>query len=332
MRYARDLNNFLKRRGLKAGVVVGADRKADAAAVADGSLDYVYLDGPTVYGPVCRLLREWYPKVRAGGFFGGIGYLDGLLREKLYGVRTAVNEFAQEHDLVVRLTLDEIQSWFIFKPDGRQRPRRRIALLTAYDQRQRDIAAISSPSKAAYCKLHGYDFIEETGGFPTDRPAVWAKIAFLQKHLPNYDWVFWSDADSLIMDSNRPLEAFCDPKADMVICHEDLGVGVYNINAGQMLFRSSEWSREFLEDVWGQTWALNDAHQEQRAIIHLLFSEDLSDHVHIVAQRTFNCYLNNYTPGDFLLHFADMPNEKRLAAMRYWAQFAAVRSRTPPSL
>ena len=43
----------------------------------------------------------------------------------------------------------------------------------------------------------------------------------------------------------------------------------------------------------------------------------------IVAQKTFNCYLNNYQSGDFLLHFPDMPNEKRIAAMRYWVQFAA---------
>jgi len=33
-------------------------------------------------------------------------------------------------------------------------------------------------------------------------------------------------------------------------------------------------------------------------------------------------YPSNYAKGDFLLHFPDMPNDKRLEAMRYWAQFA----------
>ena len=322
MQYARQLRQFLERRGLRAGVIVRADEPADPMALADGSLDFVYLDGATEYGPVCQLLRDWYPKVRPGGFFGGIGYLVGLLHGKLYGVRTAVNEFAEEHSLIVRLTLDQVQTWFVFKPKEKPTRKLRIALLAAYDERQREIAAISSPNKAAYCKLHGYDFIEETSNFPKDRSPVWAKIALLQKHLPRYDWVFWSDADSLVMDLHKPLAAFCDPDADMVICHEDLGVGVYNINAGQMLFRSSEWSQEFLEDVWDQTWALKDAHQEQRAIIHLLFSEDVSEHVHIVAQKTFNCYPSNFARGDFLLHFPDMPKDKRLEAMRYWAQFA----------
>ena len=322
MRYARELRQFLENRGLKSGVIVGPAQSPGAVAIADGSLDFVYLDSQTEYGPACELLRDWCPKVRPGGFFGGIGYLDGLLHGKLYGVRTAVNEHAHDHRLIVRLTLDNVQTWFTFKRQERQRPKPRIALLTAYDHRQRDIAAISSPNKAQYCKLNGYDFIEETSGFPTDRSAVWAKIALLQKHLKNHDWVFWSDADSLVMDLQRPLQVFCDTEADMVICHEDLGVGVYNINAGQMLFRSCDWSQDFLEDVWEQTWALKDAHQEQRAIIHLLFSEDLSDHAHVVAQKTFNCYLSDYAKGDFLLHFPDMPTDKRLEAMRYWAQFA----------
>ena len=335
MQYARQLRQFLERRGLRSGVIVGTGQGPAAGAVADGSLDFVYLDAATEYGPVCDLLRDWYPKVRPGGFFGGIGYLDGLLHGNLYGVRTAVNELVRKHDLVVRLTLDQVQSWFVFKPTEKPSPqpspggrggkparKLRIALLTAYDQRQRDIAAISSPNKAQYCRLHGYDFIEETSNFPKDRSAVWAKIVLLQKHLARYDWVFWSDADSLVMDLHKPLGTLCDPEADLVICHEDLGQGVYNINAGQMLLRSSEWSQEFLEDVWDQTWALKDPHQEQRAIIHLLFSEDLSGHVHVVAQRTFNCYLGNFARGDFLLHFPDMPNDKRIEAMRYWAQFA----------
>jgi len=322
MRYARELREFLERRGLKSGVIVGLAQSPGAMAVADGSLDFVYLDGATEYGPVGDLLRDWYPKVREGGFFGGLGYLDGLLHGKLYGVRTAVNEFAHEHRLIVRLTLDQVQTWFVFKPEEKPRPRPRIGLLTAYDHRQRDIAAISTPNKSKYCKLHGYDFIEETSGFPTDRSAVWAKIPLLQRHLKNHDWVFWSDADSLVMDLHKPLEAFCDPEADMVICHEDLGVGVYNVNAGQMLFRSCDWSQDFLEDVWEQTWALKDAHQEQRAIIHLLFSREVGERVAVVAQKTFNCYPSNYAKGDFLLHFPDMPADKRLEAMRYWAQFA----------
>src|SRR5947209_6715977 len=129
MEYARQFRQFLERLGLGSGIIVGAGQGRAAGEVADGSLDFVYLESATEYGPVCGLLRGWYPKVRPGGFFGGIGYLDGLLKGKLYGVRTAVNEFAREHGLVTRLTLDKIQSWFTFKPTGREHPKARIAVL-----------------------------------------------------------------------------------------------------------------------------------------------------------------------------------------------------------
>ena len=338
MRYRRDLASFLNRRRLATGVVVGSgDIAGDmipgavaaepvpqlAAKFEDGTLDFLIGNRRTEYAPVRDLLAAWYPKLRAGGFFGGAGFLDGLLDGKLYGVRTAVNEFAREHDLVIRLTLDKVQTWFTFKrPTTVEQPNTRILVLTACDQKQRGLAAISSPNKSAYCKLHGDEFIEKTSGFPTDRPPVWAKIALLRKHLRNDVWVFWTDTDSLIMDLHRPLSRFCDPEADMVICHEDLGIGVYNVNAGQMLFKASDWSQWFLAETWNQTWALKDAHQEQRAIIHLLWSRDLSEHVQIVAQKTFNCYPANYQRGDFLLHFPDIPNEQRAQLMRYWAQFA----------
>jgi len=62
-------------------------------------------------------------------------------------VRTAVNEFAREHGLFIRLTLEKIQSWFTIKPTGEVPPKLRIAVLTAYDAKQQALAAISSPNK-----------------------------------------------------------------------------------------------------------------------------------------------------------------------------------------
>lgn len=279
------------------------------------------LDSQTEYAAILRLLRTAYPAVPPGGRIGGPGYLDGILDGEVYGVRAAVNEFAREHGLVIRVTLDKIQNWFTFKPTGEIRPKPRIAVLTAYDSKQQSLAAISSLNKRQYCELHGYDFVEEDTSSATGRHPVWAKIPLIRKYLDRYDWVFWTDVDSLIMDMQVPLERFCDPSADMLICHEDLGVGIYNVNAGQMLFRSSDWSKQFLDEVWRQEWALKDAHQEQRAIIHLIWSRDVSDHIHIVAQKTFNSYLCNFQRGEFLLHFPDMPNDKRRDLMRYWAQF-----------
>src|SRR5690348_6878941 len=107
----------------------------------------------TEYGPVRELLRAAYARTPPGGKIGGPGYLDGIFHGKVYGVRTAVNEFAREHGLVIRVTLDKIQSWFTFKPTGEARPKPRIAVLTACDAKQQALAAISTPNKRRYCDL-----------------------------------------------------------------------------------------------------------------------------------------------------------------------------------
>ena len=180
------------------------------ASFAERSLDFVYLDGPTDRDWVTRLLDAWYPKVRPGGLLGGSGYLDGTLHGQSFGVRSAVTELARKHELVIRLTLDDIQTWFTFKRDpNAPRPNLRIAVLTAYDERQKDLAAISSPNKKRYCDLHGYSFIEEATLAALSRSPVWAKVPLLKRYLKEYDWVFWTDVDSLVMDMwTRPLFRF----------------------------------------------------------------------------------------------------------------------------
>jgi hypothetical protein len=148
----------------------------------------------------------------------------------------------------------------------------------------------------------------------------------LQKHLPNYDWVFWSDTDSLILRGDIRLEEFVDDNYDLVICHEDVGMGLYNINVGQMMFKNTEWSMSFLREVWNQTQFLNDKLPEQRAMIHLLWSQDLSDHVLTVTQRRFNSYPLNYRRGDFLIHLLDQQPAERIRLMRFYEQFAQINS------
>lgn len=293
-----------------------------AAARADAALDFVYIDANHKYGHVRADLAAWWPKVKAGGLVAGSNYFDGIVNESVFGVKSAVGDFAAEHRLQVRLTFDDWPTWFFLKPSpDRQSAPKRIGVLTAYDERQRDLALYSSPNKARYCRRHGYDFIEQTSGFPAGRPAVWGKIRFVQQHLPRYDWIFWTDADSLILNQAVRLEELTDDEFDVVICHEDLGVGVYNINAGQILFRNTPWALRFLDEVWDQTWALDDPHQEQRALIHLLWSQDLSEHVQVVTQNRFNSYPETYARGDFLLHFPDLPPDVRRRLMRQYAQF-----------
>lgn len=102
--------------------------------------------------------------------------------------------------------------------------------------------------------------------------------------------------------------------------YKDMGVGVFHVNSGQFFLRNTPWSLKFLDDWYAVRDFEQDALREQRALIHLIESRDLSRRVRLVPQRRFNSYPCNYRPGDFLLHFPDLPMPQRLRLMR---QFSA---------
>ena len=285
----------------------------------------VFVDGPTQYDPVRELLRGSYEQLSPGGVLAGASYFDGVWNGAVYGVKSAVDEFATEHDLQVRVTFDSPPAWFVIKPaEPRVFPSVRIGMLTAYDGNQRDLAAWSSPNKRRYCRHQGYEFIERTDGFDPSRPPSWSKVLFVREHLPHFDWLFWTDADSLIMNNSMRLEKFIEDGCDLVLTHDDFGVGKYVVSMGQFLIRNCEWSMRFLDEVWEQKQFLHDRMWEQAAVQHLLTQQDLSDRVCVVTQRRFNSYLHNYRKGDFLLHFAMQPPAGKRQLMQVWQQFSVL--------
>lgn len=71
-----------------------------AAAMADESVDWVYIDGNHTYEFVLEDLRAWYPKVRWGGLVAGDDYdRPGAWWDD--GVTRAVTEFVQAEPVVV---------------------------------------------------------------------------------------------------------------------------------------------------------------------------------------------------------------------------------------
>jgi len=106
----------LKRFGERSEII----RKTSLEGADDfenASLDFVYIDAQHHYEAVVEDLAAWFPKVRAGGLIAGHDYLDGLIDGDLFGVRRAVDEFANREGLTVAATLEpDYPSWFILKP------------------------------------------------------------------------------------------------------------------------------------------------------------------------------------------------------------------------
>ncbi|MBC7887144.1 MAG: class I SAM-dependent methyltransferase [Ferruginibacter sp.] len=85
----------------------------------DESLDFVYLDARHSYEGVKEDIQAWYNKIKPGGLICGHDYLDKTIGNTLFGVKTAVDEFAKARNLKPLITNKDIYpSWFILKPDN----------------------------------------------------------------------------------------------------------------------------------------------------------------------------------------------------------------------
>ena len=95
-------------------------RKTSAEAsrdFADGSLDFVYIDGNHMYDYVFEDLSVWYPKVRVGGIMSGHDY---LLRNPSCQVTEAVDDFMKQNSITPIIMFgshmpERIKSWMWVK-------------------------------------------------------------------------------------------------------------------------------------------------------------------------------------------------------------------------
>jgi len=200
-------------------------------------------------------------------------------------------------------------------------PQPRIAIVSLYDPPYAAIGKYGHLSKKAYAQKHGYDFIGYTVSLDPSRPTSWSKIKAIQQHLEKYDWVFWSDADVVIMNHEIKLEQFIDDNFHLILCpgHE------WPINAGNFFLKNCPWSFELLERIYNETKFINSTLWEQDALYHLLFYKEpiLQKDVKFMPQRQFNAYIRNqrhpgcYKPGDFLVHFSGAPQREKLMKEAY---------------
>lgn len=91
-----------------------------AETIEDRSLDFVYLDGSHKLPHVKADLLAYWPKLKPGGVMAGHDYVFGDPRGvadiTLLSVAVAVNWFAAEHGLDLKVTNEALPSWYFRKP------------------------------------------------------------------------------------------------------------------------------------------------------------------------------------------------------------------------
>jgi galactosyl transferase GMA12/MNN10 family len=183
-------------------------------------------------------------------------------------------------------------------------------------------------NKEAYCEKHGYPFHAYSESKDESRPIPWTKVLIVLELLddPEVEYVFWTDADSLIMNSDIKLKGFIDKRYDLVIATDN-----DHLNSGQFLIRNCDWSKDFLQRIYAKEEFITNGWWEQASMIDE-FAKNKSDrkHVKYLKQRSMNSISYeqcqgehaHWHDGDFIVHFMGARDQQLVDLMRKYAPMA----------
>lgn len=164
------------------------------------------------------------------------------------------------------------------------------------------LLALTWQNKQAYADKYGYFLFDESHHLDRSRPPSWSKIKAAKRLLleEGCDWVWWLDADTVIMNSNKRVEDFLPSSSepqDILLSRDHSG----GYDAGGWLIRNSHYAIEFL-DVW---WNMNTyikPHGLAKSGDNDAFKAMLQDlpefdqHVLVPPRCTFNSFAYFLTP------------------------------------
>jgi len=181
------------------------------------------------------------------------------------------------------------------------------------------IGELSRQSKEEYCKIHGYDFSLKDKDFDPSWVYRTERVNILINEIGNYDWIWYLDTDTMIMNQTIRIENLIDDNYDLIIA-KTRTEGLIEINDGSMLIKRSEWSKKFLNHINSVAKTSSNPWPCQQAVIdyiNITHVEEAKKHIKIVPLRFFNSYYHswhpkdNYQHGDFVIHLAGRSNDSR---------------------
>ena len=218
----------------------------------------------------------------------------------------------------------------------------KIAIITLFTKEIAEYGQIGAANKQAYGRRHGYDCFVYRERLNASCHPAWSKLVAIKRHLSDYDWVFWSDADLLVMNGGRTLETIIarQENKDMILTWE---AGTSPVNTGQWLIRNSEWSNAALSAI-GDPACSNKRPNwfEQGALIEWLKEDEKRwSHLAVLHPRVMNStppvslydrrslHRSRYRRGDFIIHFWPLARSRE-AVLNMMIKYDALAKRSPP--
>jgi hypothetical protein len=97
-----------------------------------------------------------------------------------------------------------------------------------------------------YCEKNSEKILKESEG----RNFSWYKLKLLLENLQNenYDYVIYIDSDAIFINNDFDIRNIIQAHQTDLIIGEDFGPDL--INGGVLIFKNTEWSKNFLTRVW----------------------------------------------------------------------------------
>jgi hypothetical protein len=189
----------------------------------------------------------------------------------------------------------------------------------------------------SYCDKYRYEYIQYNHSLDTTRPIPWSKIIAIKKHIEDFDWIYWIDADAIFFNHDLKIEDHINDQYNLIISNacSDNWVNTHykedpeflNVNTGSFLLRGKNtWSETLLTTIYTQTKRINHHWWENQgfADVYLENNPVINSKINIVKQSILNGFENTfygyeYFPEQYILHWAGIPLEDRtyLAEIRY---------------
>jgi hypothetical protein len=184
------------------------------------------------------------------------------------------------------------------------------------------VVSFGTKSKELYAKKYGHDFIIATKkinncyGVKAKRKleCAWTKLAVISRVLEDYDWVFWTDADSVILNFDIKLEDFLNEDFDVIACAEtefdkpEIFKGF--INTGQVFYKNCDFCKELILGAWNNHHKKTPGSFEQARINNYIIETNSAKRVLVHPPRSFNSSLRQFELGDFIVHMYACHGEK----------------------
>jgi hypothetical protein len=141
-----------------------------------------------------------------------------------------------------------------------------------------DLLALTVPAMEAYARTWGWDLVVSAeNDLQQGRPSSWGKLPLIRDLAQEYDWVWWIDADAIVVDLEHDIDEHLTDDRDLLLVeHEfewDYGDGVQSHrfpNFGIFVLRGGQTGVELCDALWAREDLIDAPWWENTAVLDAL--------------------------------------------------------------